>query len=96
LKCTTQNQNKNVSEPKFPFSQFFKRFLKEDYAEKTCCCCGNSLDYHIDEGKHWRCHGIDPSFFQCECTLSKSRSDSNILFYDLRRRITQMKKEEGI
>ena len=95
----TQDKNNNLSVTyhppnKFPFSQFFKKFLKENYPKNTCCCCGHSLENHVDEGRQWRCHCLGPDFYQCECRLRKH--EDGLVEYDLNSRIANMKKEEEI
>jgi hypothetical protein len=65
----------------------------EKYVDNICCCCGHSLDHHVDEGTGWRCHSLGRDFYQCECFLRKDRYEDGIKGYDLQKRIDSYEKE---
>lgn len=75
-------------------SSIFDEKLIESIPDKVCCCCGHSLDNHVDEREGWRCHSLGQDWYQCECYLRKNRYDS-ISGYDLKLRIKETSKEEA-
>ena len=54
-----------------------------------CIVCMHRLEYHLDEGGHWRCHALGPDLLQCECILRKDRAENDINYYSLGRRIKE-------
>ena len=60
--------------------------------EEICCVCGHKLRSHIDEGDGWRCHSLGSDGLQCECFLRKDRAEGDIEYYELSRRIGEIKK----
>lgn len=69
----------------------FKKIIEK--GKNVCCVCNHDLDYHIDENDFWRCHCLGSDGWQCECTLRKDRSENNISYYDLERRVKKQIEE---
>ena len=56
----------------------------------VCCVCGHKLEWHVDEGGHWRCHAVHIDSYQCECILKKDKDFiEGIEYYDLKKRIEE-------
>jgi len=74
--------------------------IDNDVPNGICCCCGHTLNSHIDENEGWRCHSLAQDFYQCECYLRKNKGlnidHDKIGNYDLKKRIKRYLKEENL